>query len=157
MRMEDVQRVPAPQAKVWAALNDPGILKACIPGYEKLEMTSPTDMTATAAVAVRHSCGGHRVFSRLVKCFRLRFRGRHDGVGPLITWIRTKLFEAGRRTSISIRTSRLRRLTQRRGLINSNVKAMAQLIGRLRLRHSFQLGRRPRRRAVFVAIRHSLS
>ena len=34
MRMEDVQRVPAPQAKVWAALNDPGVLKACIPGCE---------------------------------------------------------------------------------------------------------------------------
>ena len=52
MLMEDVQRVPAPQAKVWAALNDPGILKACIPGCEKLEMTSATDMTATVVVKV---------------------------------------------------------------------------------------------------------
>ena len=52
MLMEDTRRVPAPQAKVWAALNDPAILKACIPGCEKLEMTSPTDMTATVVIKV---------------------------------------------------------------------------------------------------------
>jgi len=52
MLIEDVRRVPAPRAKVWAALNDPGILKTCIPGCEKLEMTSPTDMTATVVVKV---------------------------------------------------------------------------------------------------------
>ena len=52
MRMDETQRVPAPQAKVWAALNDPEILKACIPGCERLEMTSPTDMTAAVVVRV---------------------------------------------------------------------------------------------------------
>ena len=31
MQMNETQRVPAPQAKVWAALNDPEILKRCIP------------------------------------------------------------------------------------------------------------------------------
>ena len=50
MLMEDTQRVPAAQAKVWAALNDPATLKACIPGCEKLEMTSPTEMIATVVV-----------------------------------------------------------------------------------------------------------
>ena len=52
MQMEDTQRVPAPQAKVWAALNDPEVLKACIPGCQTLEMTSPTDMTATVVIKV---------------------------------------------------------------------------------------------------------
>ena len=52
MQMDDTQRVPAPQAKVWAALNDPEILKACIPGCQSLEMSSPTDMTATVVVKV---------------------------------------------------------------------------------------------------------
>jgi len=52
MQMNEVQRVPAPQDKVWAALNDPTILKACIPGCQSLEMTSPTDMTATVVVKV---------------------------------------------------------------------------------------------------------
>ena len=50
--MNEVQRVPAPQGKVWAALNDPVILKGCIPGCQSLEMTSPTDMTAAVVVKV---------------------------------------------------------------------------------------------------------
>jgi carbon monoxide dehydrogenase subunit G len=52
MQMEDNQRVPAPQAQVWAALNNPEILTACIPGCESLTMTSPTDMVATVVVKV---------------------------------------------------------------------------------------------------------
>ncbi len=52
MRMDETQRVPAPQAKVWAALNDPETLKHCIPGCESLEMTSPTDMAAAVVVKV---------------------------------------------------------------------------------------------------------
>ena len=52
MQMNEVQRVPASQDKVWAALNDPEILKSCIPGCQSLEMTSPTDMSATVVIKV---------------------------------------------------------------------------------------------------------
>jgi uncharacterized protein len=52
MQMDGTEHVPAPQAQVWAALNDPEILKACIPGCESLTMTSPTDMVATVVVKV---------------------------------------------------------------------------------------------------------
>ncbi len=52
MQMNDIQRVPASKAKVWAALNDPEILKRCIPGCQSLVMTSPTEMTATVVVKV---------------------------------------------------------------------------------------------------------
>ena len=52
MQMNETQRVPAPRDKVWAALNDPEILKRCIPGCQSLEMTSPTDMTASVVVKV---------------------------------------------------------------------------------------------------------
>jgi carbon monoxide dehydrogenase subunit G len=52
MQMNEIQRVPASQAKVWAALNDPEILKRCIPGCQTLAMTSPTEMTATVVVKV---------------------------------------------------------------------------------------------------------
>jgi carbon monoxide dehydrogenase subunit G len=52
MQMEDTQRVPAPQNEVWAALNDPEILKTCIPGCKDLVMTSSTEMTATVVVKV---------------------------------------------------------------------------------------------------------
>src|SRR5450755_4463618 len=52
MQMNDSQRIPAPNEKVWAALNDPEILKKCIPGCQNLEMSSPTEMTATVVFRV---------------------------------------------------------------------------------------------------------
>ncbi len=41
----------APQ-KVWEGLNDPAILKVCIPGCEQLDKTSPTDFVATARLKI---------------------------------------------------------------------------------------------------------
>lgn len=38
--------IPAPIGTVWAGLNDPAILRRCIPGCETLEQTGPTEMTA---------------------------------------------------------------------------------------------------------------
>ncbi|TPQ37321.1 carbon monoxide dehydrogenase [Bradyrhizobium guangdongense] len=52
MQMIDSQRIPASKAKVWAALNDPEILRRCIPGCQSLEMASPTEMTATVVLKV---------------------------------------------------------------------------------------------------------
>ena len=52
MQMNDSQRIPAPKEKVWAALNDPDVLKQCIPGCQSLEMSSPTEMTATVVFKV---------------------------------------------------------------------------------------------------------
>jgi carbon monoxide dehydrogenase subunit G len=50
MQMNDIQTVPASKDKVWAALNNPDILRRCIPGCQSLEMISPTEMTATVVV-----------------------------------------------------------------------------------------------------------
>jgi len=50
MQMNDIQSVPASKDKVWAALNNPDILRRCIPGCQSLEMISPTEMTATVVV-----------------------------------------------------------------------------------------------------------
>lgn len=52
MQMNDSQRIPASQDKVWAALNDPEVLKACIPGCQSLDMTAPNEMTATVVLKV---------------------------------------------------------------------------------------------------------
>jgi len=41
----------APQ-RVWDGLNDPAILKACIPGCEQMDKTSPTDFVATARLKI---------------------------------------------------------------------------------------------------------
>ena len=37
MEMSGEERIPASQADTWAALNDPEILKACVPGCEAIE------------------------------------------------------------------------------------------------------------------------
>ncbi len=52
MQMNDSQRIPAPREQVWHALNDPAVLKQCIPGCESLEMTAPNEMTATVVLRV---------------------------------------------------------------------------------------------------------
>ena len=52
MQMNDSQRIPASKANVWAALNDPDILRRCIPGCQSLEMASPTEMVATVVLKV---------------------------------------------------------------------------------------------------------
>ncbi|MQT11751.1 SRPBCC family protein [Segnochrobactrum spirostomi] len=52
MEMTGEYRIPAPRERVWEALNDPAVLKSCIPGCESLEMTSPTEMTAAVTAKV---------------------------------------------------------------------------------------------------------
>src|SRR5579872_2163961 len=44
--------IPASPEAVWNGLNDPVVLKACIPGCEQIEKTSPTDFVATATLKV---------------------------------------------------------------------------------------------------------
>ena len=48
MTMAGEQLLAAPQEKVWAALNDTDVLKACIPGCETLDRLSATEFTAVA-------------------------------------------------------------------------------------------------------------
>ena len=52
MQMNDSQRIPASRERVWAALNNPDVLRQCIPGCQNLEMTSPTEMAATVVIKV---------------------------------------------------------------------------------------------------------
>jgi carbon monoxide dehydrogenase subunit G len=47
MQMQGERSIDASRADVWAALNDADVLKACIPGCETLEKTSPTTFEAT--------------------------------------------------------------------------------------------------------------
>ena len=47
MKMEGQQLIPAPQDKVWEALNDPEILKLSIPGCETVDKTSDTEFQAS--------------------------------------------------------------------------------------------------------------
>lgn len=50
LEIEGEERIAAPIDKVWAGLNDPAVLKACIPGCESLEKTSDTEMNAKVVI-----------------------------------------------------------------------------------------------------------
>jgi carbon monoxide dehydrogenase subunit G len=52
MTMQGEVMLPAPREQVWAALNDPSVLKACIPGVQDLEKVSDTQFNAVAKVAI---------------------------------------------------------------------------------------------------------
>src|SRR5437762_6952764 len=43
MEMKGEQLIPAPQQAVWDALNDPGVLKACVPGCESIEKSGDNE------------------------------------------------------------------------------------------------------------------
>jgi carbon monoxide dehydrogenase subunit G len=52
MTMTGEVQLAAPREAVWAKLNDPEVLKACIPGCEELEKTEDNGFRATAKMKV---------------------------------------------------------------------------------------------------------
>ena len=52
MDMTGEYRIAAPRETVWKALNDPEILKQCIPGCESVDKTSDTEFTARVTAAI---------------------------------------------------------------------------------------------------------
>ena len=52
MKMSGEFRVPTDRETVWRALNDPEVLKDCLPGCQEIEKTSDTEMTATLVIKV---------------------------------------------------------------------------------------------------------
>lgn len=52
MDMSGQYKITAPREKVWKALNDPKVLKICIPGCEEIVKRSDTEMDAVATVAL---------------------------------------------------------------------------------------------------------
>jgi len=52
MDMTGQQTIPAPRETVWEALNDPDVLKECIPGCEEIERTGDNGFTAKVSAKV---------------------------------------------------------------------------------------------------------
>ncbi|WP_274630271.1 SRPBCC family protein [Arvimicrobium flavum] len=50
--IEGEERIAAPIEKVWAALNDPAVLKDSIPGCQSLEKTSDNELAATVVLKI---------------------------------------------------------------------------------------------------------
>jgi carbon monoxide dehydrogenase subunit G len=52
MDMGGEERIAAPRQVVWEALNDPEILRQCIPGCQTLEQKSPTELIAAVKLKI---------------------------------------------------------------------------------------------------------
>jgi carbon monoxide dehydrogenase subunit G len=52
MDMQGEERIEAPIQKVWEALNDPDVLKECIPGCQSLEKKSDTELEAVVSLKI---------------------------------------------------------------------------------------------------------
>lgn len=52
MEIKGAYKIAASRQKVWAALNDPAILRKCLPGCEKLEKESDTSFSATVKTKI---------------------------------------------------------------------------------------------------------
>ncbi|MBI2316810.1 MAG: carbon monoxide dehydrogenase subunit G [Betaproteobacteria bacterium] len=52
MEMKGEQLIPVAQAEVWRGLNDPEVLKACIPGCESIERVTDTEYKVALTIAV---------------------------------------------------------------------------------------------------------
>lgn len=52
MEMKGEQLLPVPQQQAWDALNDPAILRDCIPGCESVERVSETEFQLAMTTAI---------------------------------------------------------------------------------------------------------
>jgi uncharacterized protein len=52
MTMSGEYQLPAPREQVWQKLNDPEVLKTCIPGCEELEKLSDNEFRAVATTKI---------------------------------------------------------------------------------------------------------
>ncbi len=52
MEISGEERIQAPRQVVWEALNDPEILRQCIPGCQELEQRSPTELAAAVKLKI---------------------------------------------------------------------------------------------------------
>ena len=104
MQMSGEFRVPADRQAVWQSLNDPEVLKACLPGCEEIEKTSDTAMRAkiTAKVGpVRAKLSGSVTLSDLDPPNSYTLTGKGQGpVGFASGAVKVVLSEADGQTVV---------------------------------------------------------
>ena len=86
MEMSGEQHIPLAQQRVWEALNDPAILKACIPGCESIDRISDNEykVAMTAAVGpVKAKFSGKLLLSDIdpPNAYSLAFEGSGGAAG----------------------------------------------------------------------------
>ena len=106
MEMTGEQLIPLPQQRVWEALNDPAILKACIPGCESIEKVSDTEykVVMTAAIGpVKAKFNGKLLLADLnpPHSYSIAFEGSGGAAGFAKGGAQVSLSPEGRGTRLS--------------------------------------------------------
>jgi carbon monoxide dehydrogenase subunit G len=106
MQMTGEYRIEAPRETVWAALNDPEVLRQCIPGCEELEKASQTEFSAkikakVGPVSARFT--GSLTLSDLVppESYAIAGEGKGGAAGFARGGARVRLTEDGGTTVLS--------------------------------------------------------
>ncbi|HLI11923.1 MAG TPA: carbon monoxide dehydrogenase subunit G [Alphaproteobacteria bacterium] len=110
MDMTGEYRIEAPRQRVWEALNNPELLKTCIPGCEAIEKTSPTAFTAkvTAKIGpVKATFTGAVTLSDLdpPKGYKISGEGKGGAAGFAKGGAEVSLEEAGAATILRYKAS----------------------------------------------------
>ena len=98
--------IPAPRDRVWEALNDPAVLRTCIPGCEELVDETPTVRKARVMVKVgpvRARFSGRMTLTEVdapQRCV-MGFEGSGGAAGMASGQSRVELHEAGGDTRVS--------------------------------------------------------
>ncbi len=82
MKMSGSQTILAPRSVVWKGLNDPAVLKQCIPGCESIETNGPTNFSAKVVAKigpVRASFNGAVTLSDINEPESYRISGQGQG------------------------------------------------------------------------------
>ena len=86
MELKSTRTVPAPVEKTWAALNDPEVLKACLPGCEAIEPSGENEfraaMTARVGPVSAHFSGRIRLSDVVPqRSYTMSFEGQGGAAG----------------------------------------------------------------------------
>ena len=106
MEMTGEQMIPAPLQRVWAALNDPDVLRRSIEGCESFERTSESSFAARVVVGigpVKAGFGGAVTLTDIdpPNCYTLTGEGSGAGAGFARGQARVRLAEVGTSTRLS--------------------------------------------------------
>ena len=106
MRMTGEERVAAPRSRVWDALNDPEILRQCIPGCQSLARESADKLRAVVEVKlgpIGARFNGSVTLSDIhaPQSYTLTGEGNGGTVGSAKTSIKVRLTEEGGATLLS--------------------------------------------------------
>ncbi len=134
MDMQGSRPLTATQQQAWDALNDPEVLKTCIPGCEKFDLTAPGAYAVTTAVKigpVAARFNGRVTLSDIVppESYKIGFdaQGGAAGFGKGEAAVRLQPIEGGCELSYSVHSTvggKIAQIGQR--LIDGAAKSLAE-------------------------------